>query len=990
MTGSLPELEAVETPTFFEEEKGMRTRVAAAACFFLMLLVLPLALLGQAETTGRITGTVTDDQGAPLADATVEVTSEGLQIERQATTGKNGDFQFPLLPTGAYTVTVTATGRQPQVLTLHLGIGQTVPLDVPLAPGDVIAEEITVTGTESALEGTETGERLSVSRDIEQLPVLQRNLEDIALLSPNVSFGPTEDTISIAGAPSFDTTVLLDGAEVSDPYFGSAPVVYLEDAIEEVQVLTTGISARYGRFQGGVINAITKSGTNEFKGILRAEAANQEWNSQTPFGEEQQDKINKVYQGTLGGPIFKDHLWFFAGVRKIPSQVNNLTTIATDESFEQTVDEERWQGKLRWSLSPSHLIDLSYLSFDRTIEHDDGLPAGDDVALGKRADPRETTTLAYQGVLSGSTFVELQATKKDVEIIGGSVDRAHDPFIDLASFSVFNNHWWDYEDPSIRDNKTAAVSLSHLRDFGKSGSHVFEGGIQYVTSTTGGENRQSASGFNLLAFGTDFYAGQVDGSPRFNLRRDSELRWEALHLNGDQTLKNPAAYLQDEWTLGDWRFNIGARYEQYDGEGPLPQFGLDFNAFSPRLGVTYNINPDLQVVGTYGRYVSRFNDAVANAVTGVGNGPLIETLYRGPNMLNLTAEEVQAVIRNDAFWPLITAYADPNQPTSFLDNSIEAPYADEITLSVRGNLPHRLGTAVLAYVERDYQNLIDDFVGGVCDYGFEFDQSCPGGDTTIVFSGNEPVAEVDSRVLANNPQARRTYRAITAYWNLRPAGSMWSLGGNYTYGKTRGNYEGEGENTPSSGSPLGDYTRAVDPVAASPFGYTDDDIRHRLNVFGTYRFDFNRAGGLVLGSVFLYQSALPYSLVAEVPYREVPEYLGAVGTYTYTFGSRGSRRFEDIWSLDLSARYDLPVFSYFNTFFKVGVTNVLNNDGVLEFQTTGEAVLDDNGNPIAWQPVGNCGLDDEPSADCTGFGSIRNEEDYQPPRTYLLSIGFEF
>src|SRR6185436_16900934 len=119
-------------------------------------------------------------------------------------------------------------------------------------------------------------------------------------------------------------------------------------------------------------------------------------------------------------------------------------------------------------------------------------------------------------------------------------------------------------------------------------------------------------------------------------------------------------------------------------------------------------------------------------------------------------------------------------------------------------------------------------------------------------------------------------------------------------------------------------------------------------------------------------------------------YLGAAGTYTYTFGSRGSRRFEDIWSLDLSARYDLPVFSYFNTFFKVGVTNVLNNDGVLEFQTTGEAVLDDNGNPIAWQPVGNCGLDDEPSADCTGFGSIRNEEDYQPPRTYLLSIGYEF
>ncbi len=968
----------------------MRMRLDAAAWFFLMLLVLPLALLGQAEVTGRITGTVTDDQGKPLAGATVEATSEGLKIERQATTGATGEFLLPLLPTGAYTVTVTALGRQPQIITLHLSIGQTVPLDVQLAPGESVTEEIMVTGTESSLQTTETGERLSVGRDIEELPVLQRNLEDIALLAPNVSFGPTDDTISIAGAPSFDTTVLLDGAEVSDPYFGSAPVVYLEDAIDEVQILTTGISARYGRFQGGVINAVTKSGTNEFKGTLRAEAANQDWDSQTPFGEDQQDKVNKVYQGTLGGPIIRDHLWFFAGARKIPSQVNNLTTVATDESFAQTIEEKRWQGKLRWALSPSHLVDLSYLSYDQTVDHDAGLPAGDDIALGKRADPRETTTFAYQGVLSGSTFVELQATKKDVQIFGGSLDRTHDPFIDLASFSVFNNHWWDYEDASTRDNKTAALSLSHLRDFGNLGSHVFEGGIQYVTSTTGGENRQSASGFNLLAIGSDFYAGEVDGSPRFNLRTGSALRWQALPLDGDQTLKNPAAYLQDEWSLGDWRFNIGARYEQYDGEGPLPQFGLDFKVFSPRLGVTYSINPDLQVVGTYGRYVSRFNDSVANAVTGVGNGPLIETFYQGPNILNATAEQVQAAIHNDAFWPIITTYADPNQPTAFLDNRIEAPYADEITLSVRGNLPHGLGTAVLAYVDRDYQNLIDDFIGGVCDYGFEFDQSCPGGSTTTVFSGTDPVAEVDTRVFANNPQARRTYRAITAYWNLRPAGHAWSLGGNYTYGKTRGNYEGEGQNTPSSGSPLGNYTRAVDPIAVSPFGYTDDDIRHRLNVFGTYRIDLHSAGSLVLGSVFLYQSALPYSLTAPVPYRPVADYLGAVGTYTHFFGPRSSHRFEDIWRLDLSTRYDLPVFSRFDAFVKVGVTNVLNNHGLLRFQTTGEAVLDDNGNPIAWQPAGNCGLGDKPSKDCTGFGSIQNEDDYQPPRTYLLSLGFEF
>ena len=714
------------------------------------------------------------------------------------------------------------------------------------------------------------------------------------------------------------------------------------------------------------------------------------WNSATPFGEERTNKINKVYQGTLGGPIVRDRFWFFGGLRQIPSQVLSATTNATAESYAQNLDEKRWQGKLRLALSPSHLVDLSYLHFDSTTDNYAGLPPGDNVALGKRADPRKTTTLAYQGVLSADTFVELQATKKNVSIFGGSLDPTRDPFIDLASFSVFNNHWWDYNDPSVRDNKTAALSLSNSRDMGTWGSHVFEGGVQYVGSTTAGENRQSASGFNLLAIGSDFYAGQVNGDPRFNLRTGQALRWEALHVNGDQTLKNTAVYLQDGWTLSRWRFDLGVRYERYKGEGPLPQFQLSFNAVSPRLGATFSITPDLQAQATFGRYVSRFNDAVANSVTGVGGAPFIQTLYLGPNILNATADQIQAAIHNNAYWPLILSYSDPNQPSSFLAKNIEAPYVDEITLSLRGNLPSRLGTATLTYVDRDYKKLIDNFVGGVCDYGFDFGQPCPAGNTTTIVSNGEPVAQVDSQVFANNPQARRHYRALSGFWNLRPPGRAWNLGGNYTYAKTRGNYEGEAQNQPASGSPLGDYVRAVDPIAVAPYGYLNEDIRHRLNLFGTYRFDLHRAGDLVLGSVLLVQSGSPYSLTAPVPYRTVPDYLGAAGTYTFYFGQRGSHRFDDIWSLDLSARYDVPLHGAIAAFLKVGATNVFNNHGLIAFQTTGVAVLDANNNPIAWQPAGNCGLGDKPSKDCTGFGRIRSDLDYQRPRTLLVAVGFDF
>src|SRR5262249_10999583 len=159
--------------------------------------------------------------------------------------------------------------------------------------------------------------------------------------------------------------------------------------------------------------------------------------------------------------------------------------------------------------SPSHLIDVSYLSFDATTINDAGLPAGDLLGVDKRADPRETYTLAYQGVLSGFTFVEVQATKKNVAIRGGATDPSRDPILDLATLSVFNNGWWDYNDPSVRDNKTAAVSLSNLRDLGRFGTHDLEGGVQYVASTTGGENRQAASGFNLLGLNSDFVVRPV-------------------------------------------------------------------------------------------------------------------------------------------------------------------------------------------------------------------------------------------------------------------------------------------------------------------------------------------------------------------------------------------------------------------------------------------------------------------------------------------------
>jgi Carboxypeptidase regulatory-like domain/TonB dependent receptor len=983
----------------------MKHRAVIVAAF--LMAALPVLLFGQAQTTGRITGRVVDDGGQPVAGAEVSARSTERQFERSATTSANGEFTIPLLPIGPYVVTVVSPGKQPEVYNVRVGVGESSALDVRLAAGDVVSEAITVTATATALETTTGGQNISVSEQIEDLPMLDRTIEDIAMLAPNMYDSPTPGAIAIAGAPSYDTTILLDGAEISDPYFGSAPVVYLEDALEEVQVLTSGISARYGRFQGGLVNAITKSGTNNFDGTLRVELEKETWNSQTPFGEPQSDNLNKVYQGTFGGPILKDRLWFFLGARTVPPFENATTARYTLEPIVSTREEDRWQIKLSAALSPSHMIDLNHLNYDAVTTNYRGLTAGDALAQGTRQDPRTTQSLNYNGVLGPSTFVEVQLTKKDVSIYSGGDPAKGDPILNNADSSVFNNHWWDGTDPSTRNNRTASFGATHMLNTSAFGVHTLEGGIQYVLSTTGGENRQSATGYNLVLTNTnrDSFAGVVNGASTFNLLTQQAQRWLALPVGGEQELANTAVYLQDSIAWNRLRVDLGVRYDQYDGTGPA-EFGLDFSGFAPRLGLTYNVTPTWQVQGTYGRYISRFNDRTGGNLTGVGAAPRAVALYTGPNLRGITASAIPAILRDNSNWLTLAWLNDPAQPTVFPASDLEAPHSDEYTLSLRHGLPRNTGSFTLTYVNREYHDFIEDFVGGICDYGIDYGRPCS--NTTTVNAGTPNQVTVDTRLYANDSRAKREYQALTAVFDYRPT-TRFQIAGNYTLGETTANFEGEGRNTPSSPTILGDYPRSINVDAAVPYGIADDDLRHRANVLTSYRFDMARLGQLALGSVVRYQSGFVYSRTGLVPLRPDAGYASESGSYVHYFGrngeldkhERGALRFNDWWSFDVSARYELPILRRFSPFVKIAVENALDNDTLISFNTAGVAVRDTAGNITAWAPSSvaasqlqpgqvNCGVNDAPSKNCAAYGRIRDQLDYQTPRTFQLGVGISF
>ncbi|HUP49573.1 MAG TPA: TonB-dependent receptor [Thermoanaerobaculia bacterium] len=964
------------------------------AVLIALLALVPTVLMGQAQTTGSLTGTVTTEAGAPVAGAEVTVSGPAIQGERVTRTNSSGQFTARLLPPGQYVITVNRPGLQPAVISVRVGVGETVPVNVTLRPGDILAEEITVRGRISPLQTPETQRSFDYTEEVEELPIVNRNINMIALRAPNTSFGPNAGQVAIAGAPSYDTVTLLDGAEISDPYFGTGTTVYLEDSVQEVQVLTTGISARYGRFSGGVINAVTKSGGNEFTGILRAELENQSWNSKTPFGETQADNLNQTYQGTLGGYLMRDRLWFFGGYRTIPETATAFTTRTTSESFTSTSTEERYQLKLRGAITPNHTVDVSYLQFDAAITNRAGLPAGDLFAVGNRTDPREMTSATYQGVLGYNTFLDGMYTKKDVSISSGGSPTGGDPFLwTTAGNWVYNNHWWDATDPSVRNNETLAANLSHSLDLGAAGTHQLLGGVQRVESVTAGDNRQSATGYNLVAF-TQNFNPRVSGSDViFDLLTGESQRWVATNLRATNTIENTALYLQDTMHWGNFRLDLGLRYDMYQGTTTGVQaFDLDFSDISPRLGLAYNITPGLQVLGTWGKYVGRFNDNWAGPAAGVSSAPREVYIYTGPNIMGGSRQEIQAALRNDEFWQLTGLVGDPAFPTTWMSSDAKSPYANELNLSLRSALPRNSGFAALTYTNRVYKNLMTAFVGLACsDFG-----RCEGTGDRSALPGNR---ETDTSVYDNDARTKRDYDALSLQFDYRPTARL-GAGGSWTWSETKGNYEGEALNQPASGSVHGSREREFPLEFAAPYGFLNPHITHRANVYTTYRFDFGGAGTLSASGLLNYRSGRVWNRTASVPRTVEPAYATRPSTtYVHFFDGRGNNEFNDVWSLDTGFRYALPLFRGIAPFVKLDVLNVLDNDTLIGFQTTGTSVLGSDG-VRRWAPTGNatttmptCHPDNagfQPSKACTGFGRIRTENDYQTPREFRLSVGLQF
>jgi hypothetical protein len=302
-----------------------------------VLLFVSIQLLAQTQiTTGVIQGTLADPSGAVIPGASVEVRNPDTNFTRALVSDSNGRFVFLALPPGNYKLTASAKGFATLVHeNLNLTVGQAISLNLPMKVSGV-AEQIVVTETPT-IDTTKTEVSSTLTPvTVSTTPVLGRKFEDLLSLTPGVSIvqGPDGDEINFAGQRGIFNNISLDGGDYNNGFFGEqmggqrAAVDITMDAVQEFQVVASGATAEFGRTAGGVVNVITKSGTNNFHGSLFHFQRLEALSSNTSDGKPLKNFSREQFGGTIGGPIVKNKMFFFGAFEQIIAELtrDNLST----------------------------------------------------------------------------------------------------------------------------------------------------------------------------------------------------------------------------------------------------------------------------------------------------------------------------------------------------------------------------------------------------------------------------------------------------------------------------------------------------------------------------------------------------------------------------------------------------------------------------------------------------------------------------------------
>lgn len=569
----------------------------------LLAFLVSFAAYGQGVQYGSIEGTVTDASGQPLPGVTVTASGPNLQGTRTAVAGPEGHFRLTPLPAGDYTVGFALDQFRPrQVSGVVVRLGTTTDVSVAMEVGG-IAETISVTADQVVVDTTKSTVDTAVTFELADKLPTGRDFTELMEMAPNVEPG---FYAPLAGGQSNSANLfLVDGVDTTDPKVQIWGTVINWDAIAATQLQTAGFSAEFGRAPGAVLNLVTKSGGNEFHGSGRLVVSREDWSAdpgtdnetgRTKSGGSQNEETRPSV--TLGGPVMKDRLWFF-GSWEDRSQETGFSRYASIEDIlagRLTQDRTTLEGhyaslKLTWQASEAHQI-VGFYNEDPTEQ----VPAqafinGAIFRADTERDQRmggENVSLQWTGVLSPSFFMEAkyQDHSNEVSVTPASATWDEVPYTyDLAWGYAYGGPSIDYS--SVRNREGLLVSAT--RFIGSAvGAHELKGGLEYLDINPRVKNVWNDAGRHWTWQGAPY------------------VKFVYLDQSGFATTQQDywAAYVQDQWRLGNLTLNLGVRAEATAIHNNQDETIVDFgfgDQLAPRLGFAYDLNGD-SIHGSISRY----------------------------------------------------------------------------------------------------------------------------------------------------------------------------------------------------------------------------------------------------------------------------------------------------------------------------------------------------------------------------------------------------
>src|SRR5947207_9063115 len=317
----------------------------ARALIVLLLLFIPIGLFAQARLTAAdVQGTVQDESGAVLPGVSITATNTATNQARTVVTGRDGRYYIGALQPGTYSITAELAGFVPQQhKDFRLLIGQLADVHFTMKPGT--SEAIVVSAQAPIVDTTQTSVSSVVGQDqIDSLPTNGRNVISCPVITPGVTTDRTPQQgasatsgLSFGGQRARSNNIMVDGLDNNDLVVGSVRATFSQEAVREFQVLTNSYSAEFGKASGGIVNIVTKSGTNDFHGNaffyyrdkgLNAKDHFEKFDvfgtaidrAKSPFSQNQ-------WGATLGGPLRKDRTFFFLSAERVDITANNFVNI---------------------------------------------------------------------------------------------------------------------------------------------------------------------------------------------------------------------------------------------------------------------------------------------------------------------------------------------------------------------------------------------------------------------------------------------------------------------------------------------------------------------------------------------------------------------------------------------------------------------------------------------------------------------------------------